>query len=410
MAMGEHDDLLRRHQPGLKYDSMEQYFCDSAAEWTNNPGNELRRADGPHALGELLATGSALTLELLGATHYADGKEVRDGDRIGDPGKNYRAQYVALRAAHPELRNRMYGHAVEANGHLWLQYWFFYFYNDYNLALGIGLHEGDWEMIQLRMHDGAPDLAVYAQHRQAEKRPWAQVTRVPGDPNRPMVYVARGSHASYFEPGFHQTEAWYDLADGKRNSPRCTLEIVGDDEPSWLAWPGVWGDTRARVGGIDQPSPRGPAAHDSWTNPDGALATAWEPQRKTAVAAPTVVIARVQGRMRVDFDFTRNATAPPPASLQVTVNSRDEAGVPPRTYTFQLVQTRRGTLVTDVPLDPAKHYDIYASTTSGDPPIPSESVLTELGPAGKVARVPFAEQALGSFGRMVARIRGQLRR
>ena len=44
--MGEHDDLLRRHQPGLKYDSMEQYFCDSAAEWTDNPGNELRRADG----------------------------------------------------------------------------------------------------------------------------------------------------------------------------------------------------------------------------------------------------------------------------------------------------------------------------------------------------------------------------
>jgi hypothetical protein len=51
MAMGEHDDLLRRHQPGLKYDSMEQYFCDSAAEWTDNPGNELRRADGAHALG-----------------------------------------------------------------------------------------------------------------------------------------------------------------------------------------------------------------------------------------------------------------------------------------------------------------------------------------------------------------------
>ena len=258
MGMGEHDDLLHRHQPGLKYDSMEQYFCDSAAEWTGNPGNELRRADGPHALGDLLASGPTLTLDHLGATHYADGKEVRDGDRIGDPGKNYRAQYVALRAARPDLRNRMYGHAVEANGHLWLQYWFFYFYNDYNLALGIGLHEGDWEMIQLRIHDGAPDLAVYAQHRQAEKRPWAQVTKVPGDPNRPMVYVARGSHASYFEPGFHQTEAWYDLADGKRNSPRTTLEIVTDDEPAWIAWPGVWGDTRARVGGIDQPSPQGP--------------------------------------------------------------------------------------------------------------------------------------------------------
>jgi hypothetical protein len=409
MAMGAHDDLLRRHQPGLKYDSMEQYFCDSAAEWTSNPGNELRRADGPLGLGELLASGTKLTLDYLGATQYADGREVRDGDRIGDPKKTYPEQYVALRAAHPELRNRMYGHAVESNGTLWLQYWFFYFYNDYNLALGIGLHEGDWEMIQLRMHDGAPDLAVYAQHRQAEKRPWAHVTKVPGDPNRPMVYVARGSHASYFEPGFHQTEAWYDLADGKRNSPRTTLELVTDDEPPWIAWPGVWGDTRARVGGIDQPSPKGPSAHASWQNPGGVLASAWEPQRKDAIDAPAVVITRDRGRMRVDFDFTRQP-GPPAASLQVTVNSRDEPGVPPRTYTFQLAQTRRGTLATEVPLDPAKHYDIYASTTSGDPPIPSESVLTELDPVGRAAKLPFAEQALGGFGRLVARIRGHLGR
>ena len=97
--------------------------------------------------------------------------------------------------------------------------------------------------------------------------------------------------------------------------------------------------------------------------------------------------------MRVDFDFTRQAPATPPAaSLQVTVNSRDEAGVPPRTYTFQLAQTRRGTLATEVPLDPAKHYDVYASTTSGDPPIPSESVLTELDPAGRVAKLPVVER------------------
>jgi hypothetical protein len=224
-----------------------------------------------------------------------------------------------------------------------------------------------------------------------------------------MVYVARGSHASYFEPGFHQTEAWYDLADGKRNSPRTTLEIVTDDAPGWIGWPGVWGDTRAKVGGIDQPSPKGPSAHASWTNPDGALATAWEPQRKDAIAAPAVVISRDGGRMRVDFDFTRQP-GPPAASLQVTVNSSDEAGVPPRTYTFHVPETRRGTLATEVPLDPAKHYDVYASTTSGDPPIPSESVLAELDPVGKAAKLPFAEQLLGGFARLVARIRGQLGR
>src|SRR4051794_3631845 len=115
--MGEHDDLLRRHQPGLRYDSMEQYFCDGAAEWTDNPGNELRRVDGAHALGDLIARGDDLRLAFLGAAHYSDGTEVRKDDRIGNPARNYREQYVALRTARPDLRNRMYGHAVEAGGH-----------------------------------------------------------------------------------------------------------------------------------------------------------------------------------------------------------------------------------------------------------------------------------------------------
>jgi hypothetical protein len=410
--MGEHDDLLRRHQPGMRYDSMEQYFCDSAAEWTDNPGNELRRADTAQGPGDLLAKGHDLALAFLGATQYATGAAVHKDDRIGDPKRNYREQYVALRAARTELRNRMYGHAVEANGRLWLQYWFFYFYNDYHLALNIGLHEGDWEMVQLRMHDDGPDLAVYAQHRRAEQRPWPQVAKVPGDPNRPLVYVARGSHASYFEPGFHETEAWYDLADGKRNSPRLALEIVTDDSPAWIAWPGAWGDTTSRVGGIDQPSPHGPSAHAQWTDPDSILVTAWQPQLKDAIAAPAVTIARDQGHMRIDFDVSRQRTppAPPASSLQITVNSRDEPGVPPRTYTFGLVDTTRGTLITQVPLDPAKHYDIYTSTTAGTPPIPSESTLTEVDPAGVVAKLPVAERALGALSRVVARLRGQLGR
>ena len=407
--MGDHDDLLERFKPQLAYDSIEQYFADSAAQWTDNPGNELRRADTRTSTGALLArAGDGLRLDFLGAERYASGEPVLPGDRIGDPSTDYRTQYVALRTARPDLRNRIHARAVQAGGRLWLQYWFWYFYNDYNLALGAGRHEGDWEMIQLRLHDDEPDLAVYAQHRRAEKRPCPQVARAPGRPDTPMVYVARGSHASYFEPGFHETEAWYDLADGKRHTPELALEIL-DESGGWALWPGVWGDTRPRIGaGLGQPSPEAPCAHAQWEDPDRLLATAWEPVRGEAIAAPDVTIARDGERLRVDFDFTRQ-DGPAPASLAVTVNSRDEPGVPPVTTTFAVAELERGTLRTRLPLDPAKHYDVYASTTGGHPPVPSASALTELDAVG-TRSVPLAagEVAVRGIGRLIARLRGHL--
>ena len=399
--MGVHDDLLRRYIPRLRYDSNEQYFADSPAQWTENPGNELRRTGG-----DLIARAPDLTLGFLGAATYSDGRKVEKGDFIGDPKRDYRRQYVALRIGRPELKNRVYGHAVEADGRLWLQYWLWYFYNDYSLALGAGLHEGDWEMIQLRMHDDEPDIAVYAQHTHAEKRPWSEVKTVDG---HPIVFVGRGSHASYFEAGFHTTEAWYDLADGKRKSPDLTLEILeGDEDPGWAHWPGRWGDTQPRLpGGLHQPSPTGPGVKKQWSNPDTLLDSARTPERRDAPEGPEIAISRAGDWMRIDFDFERHAT--PPRTLVVTVNSRDEDGVPPRTYTFSLEDTGSGTLNTRIPTDPAKHYDVYTSTSAGDPPVPSESTLTLLDPVGE-AKHPALQGVAQGLGTVFAWIRGHLRR
>jgi len=46
MADLDVDELLERHKPHLVYDSQETYLADSAAEWTDAPGNALKRADG----------------------------------------------------------------------------------------------------------------------------------------------------------------------------------------------------------------------------------------------------------------------------------------------------------------------------------------------------------------------------
>ena len=157
-------DLLQHHIPVLRYDSQEPYFADAAAEWTDNPGNELRRADGTViAAASPAGDQPLLSLSFLDPGGYPGGQPVAHNDRIADPSHDYVAQARALHAQ-PQYANVVYGHwATGSDDRIWLAYWFFYFYNDYNLIgplIKAGLHEGDWEMIQLRLDaDGLPTEA-----------------------------------------------------------------------------------------------------------------------------------------------------------------------------------------------------------------------------------------------------------
>jgi hypothetical protein len=413
--MGEHDALLKRFQPVLRYDSNEQFFADSAVQYMVTPGCELRRKRTDTGSGALLASAPpnagepALALDFLGPKTYADGSDVLDGDHLGLTGKDYRAQYRTLRMAHPELNNVVYAHAIEANGRLWLQYWLWYFYNDYQLSFALGTHEGDWEMVQFRMDSeaGHPDIAIYAQHRYGEMRPWEEVEKL-GD--RPVAYVARGSHASYFQAGFHQTEAWYDLADGKRRMKnRPVLEILETEEPAWTHWPGRWGDTLPRSG-VESNSPTGPGAKKQWTDPDKMLDNPPSVSKHSKGAAPPEVRAlRAGGRLRVEYDVTKRE--PRPLELVVTVNSEDEPGVPPRTLNLTVHASGHGKVTTDVVLDPLKRYDVYTSTVAGDPPVPSQSTLDEIAPFGAVKpKLSLAQRALATVSSTIAAIRGDRRR
>jgi hypothetical protein len=412
--MGEHDDLLERFQPALRYDSNEQFFADSAAQYTEAPGIELRR--GPAAMGKggaviaraLPVDGEPkLTLKFLGPQAYANGAKVEKTDVIGVRGKDYRSQYVRLRTSRPDLNNRMYGRAVEVNGRLWLQYWLWYFYNDYQLALGFGTHEGDWEIVQMRIHEGQPDVVVCGQHRHGEKRAWANVEKLESDPDRPVIYVARGSHASYFEAGFHQTDAWYDVADGKRAAPRLTLEIVADAAHAWMRWPGRWGDTSTRDRfDLDQTSPTGPGTKKHWRNPDSLLDNARASVQRTPPRGPELRITRgPRNHVLIAYDLSDRDI--PPRALVVTVNSRNEKGVPPMTHTFEEVAEHpRGTLRTGIAVHPARHYDIYTSTVAGDPPVPSASTFVELDPVKSQRDAPLAQEIAHALGGIFAKIRG----
>jgi len=91
-----------------------------------------------------------------------------------------------------------------------LQYWFHYYYDDW-----ANRHEGDWEGITvlLELHPGVIDQGralneaellagvrmqdvAYAVHEDGYRRRWLDVEKTRD--GRPLVYVARGSSASYF--------------------------------------------------------------------------------------------------------------------------------------------------------------------------------------------------------------------
>ena len=144
-----------------------------------------------------------------------------------------------------------------------LQYWFFYYNNPKSYTpLQLREHEGDWEMIQIRLSNGAPIDAVYAQHEYAERCSWNKV-ELNAD-GRPVVYVADGSHASYLRADDYDVyhlglDVGDDHADG--GMPAFTPELVDVTvtPPRWLGWPGRWG--------AQGNSPRGPAFQSKWQNP-----------------------------------------------------------------------------------------------------------------------------------------------
>jgi hypothetical protein len=350
--------LLTRHLPRLAYDSMEAYFADSAAIWTDSPSTQLRRADGT-----VLAAAPALSLAFLGAKTYGDGSAVMRTDAIGETTRDY-ARHAAALHAQPRYANRVHG-AVRKDdqGRTWLQYWFFYYYNNFQLIgplLSAGNHEGDWEMIQLLLDaDEQPVTAVYAQHKGGESRPWAQVARAGADPDSPVVYVARGSHASYFTAGQHWTGTWWDNADGTGPHVTPALVVLGDAQPGWAHWPGFWGDTKGT--GVNSTSPIGPGPHRQWHNPAllaaaaAVAAAAAKPAPPAVPAAPKIAVRREGDHAVVSYELPD-----PAARVVVAVRPAGEAA-PAETHSVA-VDGATGELA--VPLGGDGAFEIHASAAA----------------------------------------------
>ncbi len=146
-------------------------------------------------------------------------------------------------------------------------------------------HEGDWEVFQVLINDGLPFQATATQQSQlaaldgevagGESRPWEAIEVTPA--SRPIVYVAHGSHALYFEPGATVFDAGLDIGDGLGywllpegadgllsstdypNTLGISLTPLGraqsDEAPRWLRFAGRWGQWNYPIPEADNPAP-----------------------------------------------------------------------------------------------------------------------------------------------------------
>jgi hypothetical protein len=189
-----------------------------------------------------------------------------------DNSERYFAQPVSLPPGTAQVRDGdvVYGHLAVEGAEKWLQYWMFYAYNPQDRGIfKTGRHEGDWEMVQLRLaSDGTPDRVTLAQHSWAESCAYADLERTHG---APVIFVANGSHASYARPGEHQRPFPdpNDEAGGDGRTAKPQMVPIYGGSPAWVNYDGRWGDTAAGIIPGEESSPVGPRFQDrgAWQRP-----------------------------------------------------------------------------------------------------------------------------------------------
>jgi hypothetical protein len=194
----------------------------------------------------------------------------------------------------------IYGAAFHTRGRIALEYWLWYADDFWSGRYPPSdevwqAHEGDWEVVAVVLsRAGSPLYTGYSQHECGERRAWS---RVPKSGTHPVVYVALGSHANYYAAGDQPLDLrkqCYDpvgaailradlggvvldrLGGGRRLARRPIVPLTPRG-PSWLFFPGAWGEANyfhapdpvdTRVAGA---APLGPRFHALWRNPVGTV-------------------------------------------------------------------------------------------------------------------------------------------
>ena len=295
--------LAQRHRPLLRFDTRERWrplnvgtlFAERRG---GRPAHRLCEAAGGCTPLDGAADLEAAVLDVT-----APGGHV-DFDGRANRGEEHRTPRLNRCPAQPSpllldcdqgSASAIYYNVTEANGRVYLDYWWFLRFNRFDrldrtlTAACRGRvacldHEGDWEGVTVVTAPRRSDLIQYvgmASHAHVFRFTADQVVRG----GRPVVFVARGSHASYpdsctkcWQPGglpeasTDGTVPWGrndDSACFRAGEEPCLIELPAADRPgSWNAYPGRWG-SRECAGGDCRfgHGPKSPGAQRRYLRP-----------------------------------------------------------------------------------------------------------------------------------------------
>jgi len=271
--------LLARHAPVVVLHPSERFQPVPVDGFLTDSDVKQRQADGTWATvpGPLPTAGGPWRLDQR-LCASADGIAATDC-------------YASAEAAHGSTPT-VYGAYFRRGDRIALQYWLFYPLNPYSTDVPPNprfaqVHEGDWELVTVILDRAArPLTAGYSRHCSGAKRAWESVRK---RGQRPVVYVALGSHANYFGPGTvrHERRCWPEIAisvyaqngrslrdfaaSGRTVSPRV-VRVTGAS-PRWMRFPGTWGEDQVIFiadGKLTyKAGPTGPAFKRIWKDPIG---------------------------------------------------------------------------------------------------------------------------------------------
>jgi hypothetical protein len=133
----------------------------------------------------------------------ADGKDVWLTSHVGI--QNYPTWFNGV-TPNKETRETKRAHSCaiitvdKGNAEVDAFYFYFFAYNEGNTVLWMqfGNHVGDWEHNMIRFKEGYPQAIFFSQHSRSQVFSYQAVEK---EGDRPICYVAKGSHAVFATPG-----------------------------------------------------------------------------------------------------------------------------------------------------------------------------------------------------------------